>query len=276
VAAGANEADVVDKPGKAKVNDANRVDEADTPKVDKADDADKANATNKAIATNEAEVNKAIEAIVANEAEATKATNANDTTKANDADKADKVDKANEADESNEAKEAIEANEAICGSEMIATAMKPKNPVDETVDPANMTNKLDELAVAKGGAEGHVVAKGHVVSVDCVDDGFLYSLTKYSAIFAEVKGYYGIFVLNNQLVGMVWSCSRSLKCQLCRGLILKKGNCCRPPRESSSALFFPSKCDATINLDDPSGKVHAPSQFRINFESTTSWKSLLE
>ncbi len=65
--------------------------------------------------------------------------------------------------------------------------------------------------VAKGRAEGHVVAKGHVVSVDCVDDGFLYSLTKYSAIFAEVKGYFGIIGLNNQLVGMVWSCSRSLR-----------------------------------------------------------------
>ncbi len=51
--------------------------------------------------------------------------------------------------------------------------------------------------VAEGRAEGHVVAKGHVVSVDCVNDGFLYSLTKYSAIFAEVEGYLGIH--NNQL-----------------------------------------------------------------------------
>jgi hypothetical protein len=84
-----------------------------------------------------------------------------------------------------------------------------------------MTNKLDELAVAKGRAKGwaeghvvakgraeshvvakglakgYVVAKGHVVSVDCIDDGFLYSLTKYSAIFAEVEGYFRIH--NNQL-----------------------------------------------------------------------------
>jgi hypothetical protein len=36
-----------------------------------------------------------------------------------------------------------------------------------------------------------------VVFVDCVDDGFLYSLTKYSAIFLEVEGYFGI--RNNQL-----------------------------------------------------------------------------
>jgi len=37
----------------------------------------------------------------------------------------------------------------------------------------------------------------------------LHSLTKYSAIFAEaeVKGYFGIFVSNNQLMGMIWSCS---------------------------------------------------------------------
>ncbi len=67
--------------------------------------------------------------------------------------------------------------------------------------------------VAKGRAEGHVVAKGHVVSVDCVDDGFLYSLTKYSAIFAEVNGYFGIIGLNNQLVGKVRSCLHSLRTQ---------------------------------------------------------------
>jgi len=37
---------------------------------------------------------------------------------------------------------------------------------------------------------------------------------KYSAIVAEVKGYFGIDGCNNQLVGMVWSCSRSLRFQL--------------------------------------------------------------
>ena len=31
----------------------------------------------------------------------------------------------------------------------------------------------------------------------------LYSLTKYSAIFTEVKGYFGTFVSNNQLMGMI-------------------------------------------------------------------------
>jgi hypothetical protein len=52
--------------------------------------------------------------------------------------------------------------------------------------------------VAKGRAEGHVVFKGHVISVDCVDDGFLYSLTKYSAMFAKMKGYFGRMISNNQ------------------------------------------------------------------------------
>ncbi len=44
--------------------------------------------------------------------------------------------------------------------------------------------------VSKGRAKSHVVAEGYVVSVDCVDDGFLYSLTKYSIIFAEVEGFF--------------------------------------------------------------------------------------
>ncbi len=56
-------------------------------------------------------------------------------------------------------------------------------------------------------AEGQVETKGqddakgqqqYVVSVDCVDDGFLYSLTKYSSIFAEVKGYFGINERSNE------------------------------------------------------------------------------
>jgi hypothetical protein len=51
--------------------------------------------------------------------------------------------------------------------------------------------------VSKGRDKSHVVAEGHVVSVDCVNDGFLYSPTKFSAIFAEVEGCFGIH--NNQL-----------------------------------------------------------------------------
>jgi hypothetical protein len=35
--------------------------------------------------------------------------------------------------------------------------------------------------------------------VDCVNDGFLYSLTKYSATFAEVKEYFEIDERDNEL-----------------------------------------------------------------------------
>jgi len=73
-------------------------------------------------------------------------------------------------------------------------------------------------------------------------------------------------ISNNQRVGMVWTARAPSNVNIC--------NCCRSPWESNSALFFPSDCDATINLQDPSGKVCAPSQFRINIESTTNWKSV--
>ncbi len=67
--------------------------------------------------------------------------------------------------------------------------------------------------VFKGRAKSRVVAKGHVVSVDCVDDGFLYSLTKYSAIFAEVEGYFEIH--NNQLRTVEIAKSKEIWSQLC-------------------------------------------------------------
>ncbi len=192
-------------------------DKADEAEADEADEADDANEANKAKATEADEADLANKLDETNEAEAIEADEAE--TAADDADKAivtdnainAKSNEANEAIEADEVNEIVEADEAICGSEMITTTMKPKNPVDETVDLANTTNKLDEVAVAEGQAEGHVVAKGHVISVDCVDDGFLYSLMKYSAILAEVKGYFGIIGLNNQLVGKVQGCSHSLR-----------------------------------------------------------------
>jgi hypothetical protein len=57
------------------------------------------------------------------------------------------------------------------------------------------------------------VAKGHVVSVDCVDDGFLYSLTKYSAIVAKMKGYFGGTISNNQRKRCI-SCSLRMQDQV--------------------------------------------------------------
>ncbi len=66
-----------------------------------------------------------------------------------------------------EANEADEANKAI------------------TTDATNATNKAD-LA-------------NEAIVADNVDGAVLYSLTKYSAIFAEVKGYFGITAPDNQL-----------------------------------------------------------------------------
>ncbi len=85
-----------------------------------------------------------------------------------------------------------------------------KEDLANDVNGANEANELDNqlggadvIAVV---AEGHDAAKGH----DAIVADF-YSLTKYSAIVAEVKGYFGIDGCNNQLAGMVWSCSCSLR-----------------------------------------------------------------
>jgi hypothetical protein len=150
----------------------------------------------------------------------------------------------------------------ICGLKV-----KASNTVDKAVDVADTTNKLDELAVAEGRAEGHVMAEEAdakaneankpdkavdvseadeveateaneadlankldktdkaeayeadeaivtdeietrvinkaIVAGDADDGATLYSLTKYSAILAEVKGYFGIVGLNNQLEHLV-------------------------------------------------------------------------
>ncbi len=150
----------------------------------------------------------------------------------------------------------------VCGLKVEAS-----NTVDKAVDVADTTNKLDELAVAEGWAEGHVMAEEAdakaneankpdkavdvseaneveateadeadlanklnktdeaeaneaeeaivtneivtrvineaIVAGDAYDGAVLYSLTKYSAILAERKGYFGIIGLNNQLEHLV-------------------------------------------------------------------------
>ncbi len=123
----------------------------------------------------------------------------------------------------------------------VHTAGKTANEADAKADEAdteaNRTNKLDALAVAKGRAEGrakghvvanglgkghvlpkgradgYVVAEGHVVSVDCVNDGFLYSLMKYSTTFAEVDGYFRIH--NDQLGTVDFTKSKEIWSKLC-------------------------------------------------------------
>jgi len=82
-------------------------------------------------------------------------------------------------------------------------------------------DELNELVVAVGqfaaegqvaaedqvAAEGHDAAEGQVAAneaneafvADDADGAVLYPLTKYSAIFAEVKEYFGITTPDNQL-----------------------------------------------------------------------------
>jgi hypothetical protein len=70
---------------------------------------------------------------------------------------------------------------------------------DEAADAAE-TTEVDEADVAN-----------YAIVADNVDGtAVLYSLTKYSAIFAEVKGYFGITAPDNQL-GRRSSCSLSLR-----------------------------------------------------------------
>jgi len=69
-------------------------------------------------------------------------------------------------------------------------AVSEANEADEaskaiTTDATNASNKAD-LA-------------NEAIVADNVDGAVLYSLTKYSAIFTEVKGYFGITAPDNQL-----------------------------------------------------------------------------
>ena len=225
----ADEADVANKPAEAveaeayEANDA-KADEADEAIVanaieanviDKIAAADEVIMIDKIIAVDEAilidEViavdeaildNSANEAIVANEANdsddsdaandadsADEAADAAETTKANEAkwtDEADtaKVDKADDAG----AVEASVANEAHVTDEAVASDVGIEaDSADEAADAAEIT-EADKADVAN-----------YAIVADDVDGAVLYSLTKYSAIFAEVKGYFGITAPDNQL-----------------------------------------------------------------------------
>ncbi len=107
---------------------------------------------------------------------------ANEAVEADKADLADKATDATEADWANKADMVAvsEANETDKANKAIAT------------DVTNATNEAD-------------LANDSIIADDA-DGAVLYSLPKYSAIFAEVKGYFGITALNNQL-GQRSSCS---------------------------------------------------------------------
>jgi hypothetical protein len=140
---------------------------------------------------NEADAVDATEADEADEAKATDADEAYEA-KATEADEAKATDEADEAkaDESDKAK-ANEAGEAIAVDRTIA------------VDRANMANKANEASLAEANES---LANGSIAVVVIYLGRLLtllpFSLTKYSAIFAEVKGHFrisGTFRLDNQL-----------------------------------------------------------------------------
>ena len=90
----------------------------------------------------------------------------------------------------NAANEAIVANEvADSDDEAIASDVGIEaDSADKAADAAE-TTEADEADVANYA----------IVADDADGAAVLYSLTKYSAIFAEVKGYFGITAPDNQL-----------------------------------------------------------------------------
>ena len=98
--------------------------------------------------------------------------------------------------EANVIDEIVAADEAIVIDEVIA--------VDEAIldDAANEAIEATVVDAANEANEAFVV--------DDANGAVLYSLMKYSAIFAEVKGYFGITAPDNQL-GRRSSCSLRIK-----------------------------------------------------------------
>ncbi len=126
---------------------------------------------------------KVFDGAIVEAADAVDTAEANETNVAIATNNTDKVDEAGEEDLANEA-----------------------NDVNGTNEADKLDNQFGGANVVAVGAEGHDATKGQVAIV-----ADFYSLTKYSAIVAEVKGYFGIDGCNNQLAGMVWSCLHSLR-----------------------------------------------------------------
>ncbi len=199
----AGQADLYDKAAYATEANKVKATEADKADEDKANIIDKSSEAYVAGKPSEAEANetdeaKATEADKADEAKANEANKADDANMANEAFEADKADQANEAKQANEANEAkaSEADEAI-------EADLPDKAVVLFFIIANIVIIFPRSLLDKG-----------IVII-------LYSLTKYSAVFAKRKGYFGIMIFNNQ-----------------RGCFLENWNDYRC-----------NKIDATINLD---------------------------
>jgi hypothetical protein len=104
-----------------------------------------------------------------------------------------------EADEADEAILDDAANEAIVANEAADSDYEADDAVES--DAAKDADSADEAADATKTSEANEadVANYDIVADDVDGAAVLYSLTKYSAIFAEVKGYFGITASNNQL-----------------------------------------------------------------------------
>ena len=118
-----------------------------------------------------------------------------------------KADEANEVDEAD-----AKANDSV---EAIVTEEIEANVIDEIIaaDEAIVIDEViavDEAILDDAANEAIVVDAANEANeafvVDNANGAVLYSLTKYSAIFAEVKGYFGISAPSNQL-GQRSSCS---------------------------------------------------------------------
>jgi hypothetical protein len=74
---------------------------------------------------------------------------------------------------------------------------------DDAVEESDAANKADSVDKAADATEtteaGEADVANYAIVADNVDGAVLYSLTKYSAIFAEVKEYFGITAPDNQL-----------------------------------------------------------------------------
>jgi hypothetical protein len=154
-----------------------------------------------------------------------------DETEANEANKAE----ADEADgaivthadnKANFAKEANVINKTVAANKIAEFDINKANVIVEivladkaiavdravAVNRANMANEADEASLAE---DNESLANGGIAVVVKYLGKLLtllpISLTKYSAIFAEVKGYFGISIKDNQLGGgALWSNSISV------------------------------------------------------------------
>jgi len=107
--------------------------------------------------------------------------------------------------ETNAIDEIIAAGEAIVPNKAGEADEADADEANEAE--ANEADVVAEEAIVTKEIEANVInAANYAIVADNANGAVLYSLTKYSAIFAEAKGYFGITAPDNQL-GRRSSCS---------------------------------------------------------------------